>query len=153
MVIIELNCGLDFVVICIIVIKDGEDYILNGEKIFVILGDCVDVIVVWVILDKKLGCLVIKFFVIFKGIVGMIVECLEYKLGIKVFDIVVICLIDCCVLVNNLLGNVEINIVKGFVGVMEIFDNICLFVVVMVLGCVKVLLECIKEIFSDCLDF
>lgn len=52
MVIIELGMGLDLVNINIIVCLDGDYYILNGEKIFVIVGECVDIVVVWVLLDK-----------------------------------------------------------------------------------------------------
>lgn len=83
---------------------------MNGEKIFVIFGEWVDVVVVWVILNCNLGWVVIKFFVVEKGMLGMIVMCLEKKFGIKVLDIVLISFNDCWVLVVNLLGNVEVDV-------------------------------------------
>lgn len=57
-----------------IVIFDGDEYVINGEKIFVIVGFCVIYIVVWVMLDKFLGCLVIKLFIVFCEYFGVIVE-------------------------------------------------------------------------------
>lgn len=152
MVIIELGVGLDLVVICIIVKEDGDYYVFNGEKIYVIFGECVDCVVVWVSLDFKLGCVVIKLFVVEWGILGMELVCLEKKFGICVFDIVVINFSDCWVFKENLFGNLEVDI-KGFGGVMEIFDNICLLVVCFVLGVVKVLLEWICELFNEVIEY
>jgi acyl-CoA dehydrogenase len=90
--------------------------------------------------------------VIPKGTAGMTVERLEHKLGIKASDTAVIRLIDCRVPANNLLGNAEIDIAKGFAGVMETFDNTRPLVAAMAIGCAKASLERIKEIFSDYLD-
>ena len=152
MAITEPNCGSDSAAIRTTAIKDGKDYILNGEKIFVTSGDRADAIVVWATLDKKLGRSAIKSFVIPKGTAGMKVERLEHKLGIKASDTAVIRLIDCRVPANNLLGNAVIDIAKGFAGVMETFDNTRPLVAAMAIGCAKASLERIKEIFSDCLD-
>ena len=152
MAITEPNCGSDSAAIRTTAIKDGEDYILNGEKIFVTSGERADAIVVWATMDKKLGRSAIKSFVIPKGTAGMTVERLEHKLGIKASDTAVIRLIDCRVPANNLLGNAEIDIAKGFAGVMETFDNTRPLVAAMAIGCAKASLERIKEIFSDCLD-
>ena len=152
MAITEPNCGSDSAAIRTTATKDGEDYILNGEKIFVTSGDRADAIVVWATLDKKLGRSAIKSFVIPKGTAGMTVERLEHKLGIKASDTAVIRLVDCRVPANNLLGNAEIDIAKGFAGVMETFDNTRPLVAAMAIGCAKASLERIKEIFSDYLD-
>jgi hypothetical protein len=37
------------------IFSDGNDYILNGEKIFVTSGERADSVVVWATLDRKLG--------------------------------------------------------------------------------------------------
>ncbi|WP_425917632.1 acyl-CoA dehydrogenase family protein [Acinetobacter sp. TSRC1-2] len=152
MAITEPGCGSDSAAICTTATKDGDDYILNGEKIFVTSGERADSIVVWATLDKKLGRAAIKSFVVPKGTTGMKVERLEHKLGIKASDTAVISFIDCRVPAKNLLGHAEIDVAKGFAGVMETFDNTRPLVAAMAVGCAKASLERIKEIFKDQLD-
>lgn len=152
MAITEPNCGSDSAAIRTTAIKDGDDYILNGEKIFVTSGDRADSVVVWATLDKNLGRAAIKSFVVAKGTFGMTIERLEHKLGIKASDTAVIRFIDCRVPAENLLGNADIDISKGFAGVMETFDNTRPLVAAMAVGCAKASLERIKEIFRHQLD-
>ena len=148
----EPGCGSDSAAIRTTATKDGNDYILNGEKIFVTSGERADAVVVWATLDKKLGRAAIKSFVVPKGTPGMKVERLEHKLGIKASDTAVISFIDCRVPAENLLGHAEIDVAKGFAGVMETFDNTRPLVAAMAVGCAKASLERIKEIFKDQLD-
>ena len=152
MAITEPNCGSDSAAIRTTAVKDGDDYILNGEKIFVTSGERADSVVVWATLDKNLGRAAIKSFVVPKGSMGMTVERLEHKLGIKASDTATIRFIDCRVPAINLLGNAEIDVAKGFAGVMETFDNTRPLVAAMAVGCAKASLERIKEIFKDQLD-
>lgn len=152
MAITEPNCGSDSAAIRTTAVKDGDDYILNGEKIFVTSGERADSVVVWATLDKSLGRAAIKSFVVAKGTPGMNVERLEHKLGIKASDTAVIRFIDCRVPAQNLLGDPEINIAKGFSGVMETFDNTRPLVAAMAIGCAKASLERIKTLFKDQLD-
>ena len=152
MAITEPGCGSDSAAIRTTATKDGDDYLLNGEKIFVTSGERADSVVVWATLDKKLGRAAIKSFVVPKGTPGMKVERLEHKLGIKASDTAAINFIDCRVPAANLLGNEEIDVAKGFAGVMETFDNTRPLVAAMAVGCAKASLERIKEIFKDQLD-
>lgn len=152
MAITEPNCGSDSAAIRTTATKVDNEYILNGEKIFVTSGDRADAIVVWATLDKKLGRAAIKSFVVPKGTPGMTVERLEHKLGIKASDTATIRFENCRVPANNLLGNAEIDVAKGFAGVMETFDNTRPLVAAMAVGCAKAALERIKEIFKDQLD-
>ena len=152
MAITEPGCGSDSAAIRTTATKDGDDYVLNGEKIFVTSGERADSVVVWATLDKKLGRAAIKSFVVKKGTPGMKVERLEHKLGIKASDTAVISFIDCRVAGENLLGNAEIDVAKGFAGVMETFDNTRPLVAAMAVGCAKASLERIKEIFKDQID-
>lgn len=152
MAITEPGCGSDSAAIRTTATKDGDDYILNGEKIFVTSGERADSVVVWATLDKKLGRAAIKSFVVPKGTPGMKVERLEHKLGIKASDTAAISFIDCRVPGANLLGNAEIDVAKGFAGVMETFDNTRPLVAAMAVGCAKASLERIKDIFKDELD-
>ena len=152
MAITEPNCGSDSAAIRTTATKVDNEYILNGEKIFVTSGDRADAVVVWATLDKKLGRAAIKSFVVPKGTPGMTVERLEHKLGIKASDTATIRFENCRVPANNLLGTAEIDIAKGFAGVMETFDNTRPLVAAMAVGCAKAALERIKEIFKDQLD-
>ena len=152
MAITEPDCGSDSAAIRTTAIKDGTDYILNGEKIFVTSGQRADSIVVWATLDPKLGRAAIKSFVVPKGTAGMKVERLEHKLGIKASDTAAISFINCRVPAENLLGNPDIDIAKGFAGVMETFDNTRPMVAAMAVGCARASLERIKEIFKEQLD-
>lgn len=152
MAITEPGCGSDSAAIRTTATKDGDDYILNGEKIFVTSGERADAVVVWASLDKNLGRAAIKSFVVPKGTAGMKVERLEHKLGIKASDTAVISFVDCRVPAEKLLGHAEIDVAKGFAGVMETFDNTRPLVAAMAVGCAKASLERIKEIFKDQLD-
>ncbi|AVH14192.1 acyl-CoA dehydrogenase family protein [Acinetobacter indicus] len=152
MAITEPGCGSDSAAIRTTAVADGNDYILNGEKIFVTSGERADAVVVWATLDKKLGRAAIKSFVVPKGTPGMTVERLEHKLGIKASDTAAISFVDCRVPASNLLGNAEIDVSKGFAGVMETFDNTRPLVAAMAIGCAKASLERIKQIFKHELD-
>lgn len=152
MAITEPNCGSDSAAIRTTATKVDNEYILNGEKIFVTSGDRADAVVVWATLDKKLGRAAIKSFVVTKGTPGMTVERLEHKLGIKASDTATIRFENCRVPASNLLGNTEIDVAKGFAAVMETFDNTRPLVAAMAVGCAKAALERIKEIFKDQLD-
>ncbi|MDI1300793.1 MAG: acyl-CoA dehydrogenase family protein [bacterium] len=152
MAITEPGCGSDSAAIRTTAIKDGDDYILNGEKIFVTCGERADCVVVWATLDKHLGRAAIKSFVVEQGTPGMTIARLEHKLGIKSSDTAAINFTDCRVPAANLLGNPEIDVQKGFAGVMETFDNTRPLVAAMAVGCARASLERIKELLKEHLD-
>ena len=95
---------------------DGDEYVINGEKIYVTSGDRADHIVVWATLDRDLGRAAIKSFVVAKGTPGMRVDRLEHKLGIRASDTATIIFEDCRVPKENLLGSPEIDPKGGFAG-------------------------------------
>jgi acyl-CoA dehydrogenase len=152
MAITEPGTGSDSANIRTTAVKDGDHYILNGEKIFVTCGERADCVVVWATLDRNLGRAAIKSFVVEKGTPGMEIARLEHKLGIKASDTAAINFTDCRVPAANLLGNPEIDVAKGFAGVMETFDNTRPLVAAMAVGCAKASLERIKELCKDHLD-
>ncbi len=128
--------------------KDGDHYVLNGEKIYVTSGQRADCVVVWASLDPSIGKAAIKSFVVEWGTPGMELVRLEHKLGIRASDTAAITFTDCRVPTENLLGNPEIDTKKGFGGVMETFDNTRPLVASFALGCARASLERIKEIFE-----
>lgn len=152
MAITEPGCGSDSAAIRTTATKDGDHYILNGEKIYVTSGERADCVVVWATLDKNLGRAAIKSFVVEKGTPGMTLARLEHKLGIKASDTAAFIFDNCRVPAANLLGNPEIDVAKGFAGVMETFDNTRPLVAAMAVGCAKASLERTKELLKDYLD-
>ncbi|MCW2771711.1 MAG: acyl-CoA dehydrogenase domain protein [Nocardioides sp.] len=128
---------------------DGDEYVINGEKIFVTSGDRCDAVVVWATLDKELGRAAIKSFVVPKGTPGMSVERLEHKLGIKASDTATIRFEDCRVPAENLLGSPEIDTKQGFAGAMATFDNTRPLVASMAVGCARASLDLTRELLSQ----
>ncbi|MDX6264594.1 MAG: acyl-CoA dehydrogenase [Kribbellaceae bacterium] len=149
MAITEPECGSDSASIQTTARLDGDDYVINGEKIFVTAGGRCDAVVVWATLDKALGRAAIKSFVVFKDTPGMTVERLEHKLGIRSSDTATIRFEDCRVPAANLLGSPEVDAEKGFAGVMQTFDNTRPLVAAMAVGCARASLEVTRSLLSD----
>jgi acyl-CoA dehydrogenase len=126
--------------------KDGDEYVLNGEKIFVTSGERADSVVVWATLDKSQGRAAIKSLVVEKGTPGMNVERLEHKLGIRASDTAVITFTDCRVPAANLLGSPEVDTKQGFAGAMATFDNTRPLVAAMAVGCARAALDLTRDI-------
>ncbi|HEY0803828.1 MAG TPA: acyl-CoA dehydrogenase, partial [Pseudonocardiaceae bacterium] len=55
MAITEPDTGSDSAAIRTAAVKDGDAYILNGEKIFITAGERADAVVVWATLDRERG--------------------------------------------------------------------------------------------------
>lgn len=84
MAITEPEFGSDSAAVSTTATLDGDEYVINGEKIFVTAGSRATHIVVWATLDKSLGRPAIKSFIVPREHPGVTVERLEHKLGIKV---------------------------------------------------------------------
>jgi acyl-CoA dehydrogenase len=146
MAITEPGTGSDSANIVTTAVKDGDAYVLNGEKIYVTSGERADSVVVWATLDKSLGRAAIKSFLVPKSLPGIRVERLEHKLGIRASDTAVIVLDNCRVPAENLLGNPEIDTKQGFAGAMATFDNTRPLVAGMAVGCARAALEDTREL-------
>ncbi len=146
MAITEPGTGSDSANIKTTAVLDGDEYVLNGEKIYVTSGDRSDAVVVWASLDRSLGRAAIKSFVVPKGTPGMRVDRLEHKLGIKASDTATIIFEDCRVPKENLLGSPDIDPRQGFAGAMATFDNTRPLVASMAVGCAKAALDLTREL-------
>lgn len=149
MAITEPNTGSDSAAIRTTAKKDGDYYVLNGEKIYITSGERADIIVVWATLDPSLGRAAIKSFAVEKGTPGLTLARLEHKLGIRASDTAAYILEDCRVHKDNLLGDPEINVEKGFAGVMETFDNTRPLVAGMAVGVAQASLDRTKELLKE----
>lgn len=148
MAITEPGTGSDSASIRTTAVRDGDEYVLNGEKIFVTSGERSDAVVVWATLDRELGRAAMKSFVVPKGTPGMTVERLEQKLGIKASDTATIRFEDCRVPAENLLGSPEIDVKQGFAGAMATFDNTRPLVASMAVGCARAALDLTRDLLA-----
>jgi acyl-CoA dehydrogenase len=149
MAITEPSFGSDSAAVSTTATLDGDEYVINGEKIFVTAGSRATHIVVWATLDKSLGRAAIKSFVVPRDHPGVTVERLEHKLGIKASDTAVIRFDNARIPKDNLLGDPEIKVDKGFAGVMETFDNTRPIVAAMAVGVARAALEELRTILTE----
>ncbi len=150
MAITEPGTGSDSANVSTTAVLDGDEWVLNGEKIFVTDGERCDVIVVWATLDKSLGKAAIKSFLVEKDTPGCEVTRLEHKLGIRASDTAAISFSDCRIPKGNILGNPEVaknaeERKKAFGGVMQTFDNTRPPVAAMAIGCARAALDLTRE--------
>jgi acyl-CoA dehydrogenase len=127
MAITEPGCGSDPSRVATTAVLDtqADEWVLNGEKIFVTTGCRAEGVVVWATVDKSAGRAGIKSFLVEKGAPGFIVAHKEKKLGIRADDTAAYVFRDCRIPRGNLLGGVE-EVPKessgGFRGVMKTFN-------------------------------
>ncbi len=141
MAITEPEAGSDSAAITTTAERDGDEYVLNGEKIFVTAGKRADLLVVWATLDPDQGRAAIKSFVVDRDNPGLELVGVEDKLGIRASDTAHFVLDDCRVPADNLLGSPEIDTEGGFAGAMETFDNTRPMVAAMAVGLSRACLE------------
>ncbi|MFE0750299.1 acyl-CoA dehydrogenase family protein [Gordonia sp. NPDC058843] len=149
MAITEPSFGSDSAAVSTTATLDGDDYILNGEKIFVTAGSRADHVVVWATIDKSVGRAAIKSFVVPMTTEGVTVARLEHKLGIKASDTAVIRFENARVPADNLLGSPEIDTKKAFGGVMQTFDNTRPVVAAMAIGLGRASLEELRRMLEE----
>jgi acyl-CoA dehydrogenase len=138
-------------------VRDGDEWVLNGEKIFVTMGhkalvDSDGFVVIWATVDPSAGRAGVKSFVVEAGTPGCTVTKLEHKLGIRASDTVSILLQDCRIPFENILGSPEVKKkkdTKGFKGAMATFDATRPLVAASALGIARATLERLKEILQE----
>jgi acyl-CoA dehydrogenase len=145
MAITEPEAGSDSAAIRTTAVRDGEDYVLNGEKIYVTSGERAELVVVWATLDRSKGRAAIKSFVVERSNPGLKLERLEHKLGIRASDTAAFRLEDCRVPARDMLGSAEVDAKQGFGGAMQTFDNTRPLVAGMAVGLTRACLEETRE--------
>jgi acyl-CoA dehydrogenase len=127
MAITEPGCGSDPSLVQTTAVLDEKtnEWVLNGEKIFVTTGCRAEGAVVWATLDRKAGRAGIKSFLVPKTAPGFIVAHKEKKLGIRADDTAAYVFENCRIPRDHLLGGRE-EIPKGesggFRDVMKTFN-------------------------------
>jgi acyl-CoA dehydrogenase len=149
MAITEPEAGSDSAAIRTTAVLDGDEYVLNGEKIYVTAGERADLVVVWATLDPDQGRAAIKSFVVERSNPGLKLDRLEHKLGIRASDTAAFILDDCRVPKEDLLGTPEIDTKKSFAGAMKTFDNTRPLVAGMAVGLARASLEETRRILAE----
>jgi len=156
MAITEPGAGSDSAAIQTTAQLDGEEWVLNGTKIFCTGGEGASTapggfVVVWATVDKSAGRGGIKAFVVPAGTPGMTLVGLEKKLGIRASDTATLRFEGCRIPKSNLLGSAEVKRDakgagdKGFKGAMATFDASRPIVAAMAVGVGRAALDCLKE--------
>jgi acyl-CoA dehydrogenase len=151
MAITEPGCGSDSAAIQTTAVRDGDSWILNGEKIFCTSGlmaaqESTGFVVVWATVDKSAGRAGIKAFIVEAGTPGMKVTKVEKKLGIRASDTASLVFTDCRIPFTNILGSAEVpKTSEGFKGVMATFDATRPLVAASAIGVARAALDFVKD--------
>lgn len=100
-------------------VLDGDQWVLNGSKIFITSGSYADVFIVIAMTDKSLGTKGISAFIVEKGTPGFTVGKKEKKMGIRGSATTELIFQDCRIPKENLLGTMG----KGFGIAMKTLDG------------------------------
>ena len=155
MAITEPGCGSDSAAVATTADQDGDQWVLNGTKIFCTSGlmaaeKSEGFIVVWATVDKSAGRGGIKAFVVDHHTPGMTVAKIEDKMGIRVSDTAMLVFDDCRIPVDNLLGSAEVRqSTQGFKGVMATFDATRPLVAASALGIARAAVDYVRDIFKQ----
>jgi acyl-CoA dehydrogenase len=132
--------------------KETNEWILNGEKIFVTAGhkaliDSEGFVVIWATIDPEAGRAGMRSFVVEAGTPGCKVTKMEEKMGIRSSDTVTIVLDNCRIPFENILGSPEVErkTTKGFKGAMHTFNVTRPLVAASALGVARASLEFLKQ--------
>jgi acyl-CoA dehydrogenase len=151
MAITEPHCGSDSAAIQTTAVRDGDQWVLNGTKIFCTSGQMAaeksdGFVVVWATVDKNAGRAGIKSFVVPAHTPGMKVIKVENKLGIRASDTAMIVFEDCRIPADNILGSAEVKVgTEGFKGAMATFDATRPLVAASALGIGQAALDLARE--------
>ncbi|WP_333860338.1 acyl-CoA dehydrogenase [Clostridium sp.] len=100
-------------------VLDGDNYILNGQKIFITNGGAADTFVVFAMTDRSKGNHGITGFIVEKGMPGFSIGKLEDKMGIRGSSTTELIFENCKVPKENMLGKEG----KGFGIAMKTLDG------------------------------
>ena len=100
-------------------VLDGDNYILNGSKIFITNGGVAETFIVFAMTDKSQGTRGISAFIVEKGFPGFSIGKKEDKLGIRASSTTELIFENCIVPKENLIGKEG----KGFGIAMKTLDG------------------------------
>lgn len=102
-----------------VAVLDGDNYILNGSKIFITNGGVAETFIIFAMTDRSQGTKGISAFVVEKSFPGFSIGKKEDKLGIRASSTTELIMENCIVPKENLLGKEG----KGFGVAMKTLDG------------------------------
>jgi acyl-CoA dehydrogenase len=154
----EPGAGSDTSAISTTAVRDGDHWVLNGEKIFVTSASRAmksgGLIVVWATVDKSAGRAGMKAFVVEADTPGLKLEKVEDKMGLRASDTCTIVLEDCRIPYENILGDPEVRKIDpsdsaGFRRAMATFDSSRPGVAAQAIGIARASLDFVKEALDE----
>ncbi len=115
----EAGSGSDAFALKTKAVKDGDDYILNGNKLWITNGNEADIFLVFANINPEAGYKGITGFVVERDFEGFSVGKKEDKLGIRASSTTELILEDCRVPAKNVIGEVG----KGYKIAMETLNE------------------------------
>lgn len=115
----EPNAGTDAAGQQTTAVLDGDEWVLNGNKIFITNGSYAHVFIIFAMTDKSLGTKGISAFIVEKGDPGFSIGKKEKKMGIRGSATTELVFEDCRIPKDNLLGQLG----KGFSIAMKTLDG------------------------------
>ncbi len=126
----EANAGSDAGAIETTAVLDGDEWVLNGSKIFITHGSVGDIAVIIAATDKPKKQRGISSFIVEKGTPGFTPGTKENKLGLRASDTAEMVFEDCRIPKENLLGQLN----RAFYDTMAILDGGRISIGAMALG-------------------
>ncbi|MGE5676438.1 MAG: acyl-CoA dehydrogenase, partial [Pseudomonadota bacterium] len=137
----EPNAGTDSSAQQTVAVLEGDNYILNGSKVFITNGGEADIYIVFAMTDKSKGNKGISAFIVEKEFKGFSIGKKEEKMGIRGSSTTELIFENCVVPKENLLGEVG----KGFGIAMQTLDGGRIGIASQALGIAEGALdECVK---------
>jgi butyryl-CoA dehydrogenase len=117
----EPGAGSDAAGVQTTAVRDGDDYILDGNKIWIINGSIAETFVVFAKTEPEKGARGITAFIVEKDTAGFTVGRNEKMMGLRGVPVATLFFDDCRVPAANILGGEE-KLGQGFVTAMKALD-------------------------------
>jgi len=109
---------------------DGDEWVLNGAKIFITQGSVADIYVIMASTEKALRQHGISAFIVERGASGFTALPMKHKLGVRASDTAQLTLDNVRIPKDNLLGRLN----DGFIDTLKILDGGRISIAAMALG-------------------
>jgi alkylation response protein AidB-like acyl-CoA dehydrogenase len=99
-------------------VRDGDDWVLNGSKMFITHGTSADTLVIMAVTDRTKGAKGISAFILERGMPGLLAGKKEDKLGMRASETTEVILQNCRVPSAQLIGEAG----QGFIQTLQVLD-------------------------------
>ena len=133
----EPNVGSDVAAMETMAVKDGDNWVINGNKMWITNGGIADVALVIAQTDKSQGGKGITAFIVEKGTPGFSSQDIHHKLGMRSSNTAELIFEDCRIPEKNMLGPVG----KGMTIALTGFDSARIGVIARSIGAAQACIE------------